>query len=262
MTVAHMLCLETYTTPEYCEEYVSLYTRLKDNLFGYTDEFIKNIINQLIGTVLIYSNTLLTINRNMPSKLNLLESMYSYEIDCIKKIYIELAHERTDIIQSYISSYLKQGPTNSENLYSYCKINIKVFDMTKELFNESIVSSNCNGINFDIIIGGEIIEHIPEDLFIKMLNNCNNLLNNNGLMIFTTPNPNSLLVKFGKTKVFNDPSHVNILSIKKIKNILNSFNFDIIKIEGSGKASKYIGYSFPMFFYGSYLIIISKNKTI
>lgn len=138
MTVAHMLCLEQYTNPDYCVEYVALYTRLSSNLVGYTDEFIKNIINQLIGTVLVYSNTLLTINKNMPSKLNLLESMYSYEIESIKKIYIELAHERTDIVQSYISSYLKQSPSNIDTLYSYCKTNIKVFDMTKELFDESI----------------------------------------------------------------------------------------------------------------------------
>jgi hypothetical protein len=78
-------------------------------------------------------------------------------------------------------------------------------------------------------------------------------------MIFTTPNPDSFLLKLGRTKVFNDPSHVNILSINKITKILQSCNFKIIKIEGSGKASKYLGFSFPINFYGSYLIIIEKK---
>ena len=87
------------------------------------------------------------------------------------------------------------------------------------------------------------------------------MLNDNGYMVFTTPNPNSLLVKLGRTKVFDDPSHVNILSISKIKRILNSCNFKIMKIEGSGKASRYIGFSFPIFLYGSYLIIIQKQLT-
>jgi hypothetical protein len=86
------------------------------------------------------------------------------------------------------------------------------------------------------------------------------MLNNNGLMIFTTPNPNSLLVKLGRTKVFDDPSHVNILSISKIKQILNSCNLKIKKIEGSGKASRYIGFSFPINLYGSYLIIIQRKS--
>jgi 2-polyprenyl-3-methyl-5-hydroxy-6-metoxy-1,4-benzoquinol methylase len=129
----------------------------------------------------------------------------------------------------------------------------------QDLFNESIVTSNCKFYKFDVIVGGEIIEHIPQHLFIDMLYNCNNMLTNNGLMIFTTPNPNSLLVKLGRTKVFNDPSHVNILSIKKIKLILNLSNFKINKIEGSGKASRYFGFNFPLFLYGSYLIIIEKN---
>jgi 2-polyprenyl-3-methyl-5-hydroxy-6-metoxy-1,4-benzoquinol methylase len=131
-----------------------------------------------------------------------------------------------------------------------------------ELFNESIVTANCSGNKFDVIVGGEIIEHIPEFLFIDMLYNCNSMLKNNGLMIFTTPNPNSLLVKLGRTKVFDDPSHVNILSISKIKKILNSCNFKIRQIEGSGKVSRYIGFSFPINLYGSYLIVIQKQTTL
>lgn len=130
----------------------------------------------------------------------------------------------------------------------------------QELFNESIVTTNCRGNRFDVIVGGEIIEHIPEFLFKDMLFNCNSMLNENGIMIFTTPNPNSLLVKLGRTKVFDDPSHVNILTISKIKQILNSCNFKIMKIEGSGKTSRYIGFSFPINLYGSYLIIIQKQS--
>ena len=131
----------------------------------------------------------------------------------------------------------------------------------EELFNESIVTTNCNFNQFDVIIGGEIIEHIPEFLFKDMLFNCNRMLNKNGIMIFTTPNPNSLLVKLGRAKVLNDPSHVNILSVGKIKQILNFSNFRINKIKGSGKASRYIGCSFPIFLYGSYLIIIEKKTS-
>jgi 2-polyprenyl-3-methyl-5-hydroxy-6-metoxy-1,4-benzoquinol methylase len=135
------------------------------------------------------------------------------------------------------------------------KIPPNIYEQT---FNESIITSNCNNNLFDAIIAGEVIEHIPKDLFVEMLNNCKKLLKNNGLILFTTPNPNSLLVKFGRNAVYNDPSHVNIMSIKEFKEIVNSCGLKISNITGSGKATRYLGQSFPMILYGSYLAILNK----
>jgi 2-polyprenyl-3-methyl-5-hydroxy-6-metoxy-1,4-benzoquinol methylase len=128
-----------------------------------------------------------------------------------------------------------------------------------EVFNESIIESNCNGVKFDVIVAGEVIEHIPSDLFIDMLHNCKNLLNEHGVILFTTPNPNSFLVKLGRRAVFNDPSHVNIMAISEFKKIVSSCGLQTKSIKGSGKVSRHLGYSFPMFFYGSYLSVLQKK---
>lgn len=129
----------------------------------------------------------------------------------------------------------------------------------KEVFNESIITSSCNNVKFDVIVAGEVIEHIPSNLFVDMLINCKNLLNENGIILFTTPNPNSLLVKLGRRAVFNDPSHVNIMAINDFKNIVLTSGLQVKSIKGSGKVSRYLGYSFPMFFYGSYLAVLNKK---
>lgn len=128
----------------------------------------------------------------------------------------------------------------------------------EQVFNDSIITSNCNNIKFDALIAGEIIEHIPKDLFIEMLNNCRKILKDNGIIIFTTPNPNSVLVKLGRDAVYNDPSHVNIMTVKKFKEIIISCGLKISLVQGSGKASRYLGYSLPLSLYGSYLAIIKK----
>jgi len=135
------------------------------------------------------------------------------------------------------------------------KIPANIYEQT---FNNSIITYNCNNILFDAIIAGEVIEHIPNDLFIDMLNNCKKLLKKDGVILFTTPNPNSLLVKLGRDAVYNDPSHVNIMSVKKFRNIVSKCGLGILNITGSGKATRYLGQSFPMILYGSYLAVLHK----
>ncbi len=138
------------------------------------------------------------------------------------------------------------------------RIKIIPANIYEEIYNESIISSHCNNNKFDVIVAGEVIEHIPQNLFIEMLHNCKKLLNEKGLILFTTPNPNSLLVKLGKDAVFRDPSHVNIMTVNDFKNIVLSSGLKIKSIKGSGKASRYLGYSFPLSLYGSYLSVLNK----
>jgi cyclopropane fatty-acyl-phospholipid synthase-like methyltransferase len=128
----------------------------------------------------------------------------------------------------------------------------------EQVFNDSIVYWNSNGIKFDRIIAGELIEHIDKTDFLIMLNNCKDLLKDDGLILFTTPNPNSFLVKLGNKAVFNDPSHINILSVSQFKEKVKSCGLKIEKIVGSGKMTRYLK-NFPVLnLYGSYLSILKK----
>jgi cyclopropane fatty-acyl-phospholipid synthase-like methyltransferase len=136
------------------------------------------------------------------------------------------------------------------------KIPIGIYE---HVYNISITNWESNHIRFDRIIAGELIEHIPENDFISMLMICKRYLKKDGLILFTTPNPNSLLVKLGRNSVFNDPSHVNIMSVRKFKDIINKVDLKIKKIEGSGKVTRLLGSKLPLInLYGSYLAILTK----
>lgn len=128
-----------------------------------------------------------------------------------------------------------------------------------EIYNESITTWNSDGKKFDRIIAGEVIEHIPAYEFGIMLQKCKSMLADDGLILFTTPNPESFLVKLGRTSVFDDPSHVNIMSINSFKETVKQAGLKVKSILGSGKASRYIGSKIPIInLYGSYLAILCK----
>jgi 2-polyprenyl-3-methyl-5-hydroxy-6-metoxy-1,4-benzoquinol methylase len=136
------------------------------------------------------------------------------------------------------------------------RITLGIYD---KVFNTPIQQIKGYDHYFDVIVAGELIEHIPPSEFESFLIKCNHLIKPDGLILFTTPNPGSFLVKLGRTKVYNDPSHVNILSYKQLNIMLNKCGLKLAKVKGSGKASKYIGSSVPLLgLYGSYLAIITK----
>jgi ubiquinone/menaquinone biosynthesis C-methylase UbiE len=112
----------------------------------------------------------------------------------------------------------------------------------------------------DYIVAGEVIEHIESNHLDQVLTNFNRILKKGGKLLMTTPNPHSFLVKLGKDSVFNDPSHLSIMSIDTLTSLLKKNGFSEVKILGSGKASEYIPDWVPvMGFFGSYLSIAVKN---
>ncbi len=128
-----------------------------------------------------------------------------------------------------------------------------------QVYNESITTWESGNLKFDRIIAGEVIEHIPQDEFIIMLQKCKTLLKQDGLILFTTPNPDAILIKLGRDSVFEDPSHVNIMSIPAFKSFVKNAGLKVIKILGSGKATRYLGSKIPLLnLYGSYLAVLSK----
>lgn len=128
----------------------------------------------------------------------------------------------------------------------------------EKVINESIVNWNSGELKFDYILAGEVIEHIPEKEFEALLVNCKKILKCDGKILFTTPNPNSFLVKLGRNSVFNDPSHVNIMSIQKFTKKVNESGLVVCKIIGSGKMTRYLPNFSCLNLYGSYLAILKK----
>lgn len=120
--------------------------------------------------------------------------------------------------------------------------------------------SMWSGEMFDFILAGEVIEHIPTVEFDSFLLKCENLLAPSGNILFTTPNPQSFLVRLGRRSVFKDASHVNLLSASQLSSIAERNGLVVLKVLGSGKATRLIDSKFPLIdVFGSYLMILKKK---
>lgn len=112
---------------------------------------------------------------------------------------------------------------------------------------------------FDAIVSGEVVEHIPDPDLLATFEEFRRVLKPDGKILLTTPNPNAYLVKLGRTHIFDEPSHVNIMSPGLLKAKLARCGLRLIKAVGSGRSFRYVGENFPLFnVYGSYLAIVAQ----
>jgi SAM-dependent methyltransferase len=113
----------------------------------------------------------------------------------------------------------------------------------------------------DAIVGGEFIEHISSDDVNICLGLFYQYLAKGGILLLTTPNPDAYQEKMKlRVSVYDDPSHLCIMSIKDLAQRLKKAGFKTIKVKGSGKASNYFPDWFPVInIFGSYLIIAQKS---
>jgi 2-polyprenyl-3-methyl-5-hydroxy-6-metoxy-1,4-benzoquinol methylase len=110
-------------------------------------------------------------------------------------------------------------------------------------------------MKFDGIYAFEVIEHIFDyDIF---LTNLNKSLNEEGLLILSTPNilapRNRLNILIGKDVWFETKYHIHFFSPRILKISLERNGFEVIKIIGSGKIS-FLGPNFS----GSIISIAKK----
>ena len=102
-----------------------------------------------------------------------------------------------DVIESDVITYLRRLPDNSLN----------------------------------VVTGFHIIEHLPFDSFIKLLDETVRVLKPGGLAIFETPNPQNVIV--GSYAFYMDPTHRNPLPAPMIKFTAESrglCNVDILEL--------------------------------
>ena len=112
---------------------------------------------------------------------------------------------------------------------------------------------------FDAIVSGEVVEHIPDPDLLATFEEFRRVLKPDGTILLTTPNPNAFLVKLGRTHIFDEPSHVNIMSPGLLRAKLARSGLRLAKVLGSGRSFRYVGEQFPLFnVYGSYLAVVTK----
>jgi SAM-dependent methyltransferase len=123
-------------------------------------------------------------------------------------------------------------------------------------FAEEIDLPDCS---FDVIVAGEIIEHIPGLSILPSLYEFFRLLRLKGRLLLTTPNPYYLRNRLEGKSVLLDPSHVSQHSASSMRRKLEDAGFSHIHIHGSGKMTRYLGQHFPVLsVYGSYLAVAAK----
>ena len=108
--------------------------------------------------------------------------------------------------------------------------------------------------SFDAIVAGEFLEHLyPSDVD-PTLCEFQRILKVRGRLLMTTPNPDYVQLSLSGGTVYT-VSHLTQHWPNILKTRLKMHGFSRVRIYGSGKASRYLGYYFPILaLYGSYLI--------
>jgi ubiquinone/menaquinone biosynthesis C-methylase UbiE len=136
--------------------------------------------------------------------------------------------------------------------------------LPKEVYEQGIcgLSTNilCEDRRFDVVVAGEFIEHVYGIDVDRTLNEIFRVLRVGGRLLLTTPNPLDIKKRFLGKSVLDDKSHVSQHFHDALRLKLKMIGFASIKVYGSGKVTRYLGYYFPwLHIYGSYLMIADKR---
>lgn len=99
------------------------------------------------------------------------------------------------------------------------------------VFVEPLEVLNLKSDSFDVVISHHVIEHVdsPE----SFLTEINRILTDDGLLILSTPDFNSVCAKLFKAnyRMLFDKTHVNLFSYESLKRMLYDFGFDVVDVE-------------------------------
>jgi 2-polyprenyl-3-methyl-5-hydroxy-6-metoxy-1,4-benzoquinol methylase len=110
---------------------------------------------------------------------------------------------------------------------------------------------------FNLIVAGEVLEHVPVNAIDDFIHEMFRILAHGGTFALTTPNPDDVKMKIRRGTNLGG-SHVSQHFIHETCSRLRMSGFRIRSVHGTGKTSSVIGKRFPKLFYGSYLIAAVK----
>ena len=117
----------------------------------------------------------------------------------------------------------------------------------------------CEQYKFDVVVAGEFIEHISPLDVDKTLAEIFRVLKIGGRFLLTTPNPLDLKKRIRGESVLGG-AHISQHFHDTLRLKLRTIGYSRIKVYGSGKVTRYLGYHFPfLHIYGSYLMMGDKK---
>jgi hypothetical protein len=143
---AHMFCLELFVSFDTNLPFNVIFDRVKMNMSNYSDDFIKSIINSLIGPILIKTKeeqyrikTDFNNNSSIINMIDIFHQMNNTKRTIINKIKEELSHEKEHIIMANINHYIKKFEQISMiDLHDLLEANIKLFEVDLDLFVKTV----------------------------------------------------------------------------------------------------------------------------
>lgn len=139
--------------------------------------------------------------------------------------------------------YLTYALKKSGNDVTGIDISQEAINFAKDNFGDFFL--NCNIIenqllepnSFDLIIGTELIEHIPN--IRDFIEKCKFLLKDGGSMIFTTPNKDFFKDQEVYWLTDNPPVHTVWLSKNSFRHLANDFNLNLVFLNSFNDFAKY-----------------------
>jgi len=191
-------------------------------------------------------------DKRIPSENELIEhyKIYAYsQLKPLPNLTRVSYHKLLDTFEQYRGSgnILDIGCGQGDFLVEAKKRNWKVYGteysraavkLCKErdinMYQGELNQESFSGLDFDVITSFEVIEHInnPNDF----MSEANNKLRKSGLFYCTTPNFNSILRNFEKSKfkMICYPEHISFYTKQSIKHLGKSHNFHSIKTQTTG----------------------------
>jgi hypothetical protein len=119
---------------------------------NYSDEFIKSIINSLIGNIIIKTKednyritTDLKNNNTIINMIEIFHNMNNTKKTIVKNIKEELCHQREDIIMANINHHIKKFDyISTADLYDWIELNINIFDVDIETYGKVLYNMKQN----------------------------------------------------------------------------------------------------------------------
>ena len=209
---------DTYVKPSVLEckkckiIFSELVYKLNENQFekNYQEVEDQKYISQIKYKKIYFENFCKKISQELNKDINILE---------IGSYYGALG----SIIKSKVKNY--SGLELSIHGSNYSK---KEFDLN--IFNETIEEHSKRGIQYDLIIMADVIEHFSDPF--KVFKIINKILSKNGKVILSTFNIDSLYAKItGKNYHWIIPFHLVYFSNKTLNKLGKDNNLNLFKIE-------------------------------